>query len=150
MSSLSSILVCQAKCVTNANGHTCDWRCEKASALISCGLDAWVCVHSAHKFRRKRATALSLINKTNLKETVHQSIFTWPSSPEKKYSNSIHCIHEKKNQWLKVRVDVNIILAHVASVSVRFRSKERGTRVKDRMKNWAAKTKNPVPLPFFA
>ena len=57
---------------------------------------------------------------------------------------------KKKNQWLKVKVDVNIILAHVASVSVRFRSKERGTRVKDRMKNWAAKTKNPVPLPFFA
>ena len=50
-------------------------------------------------------------------------------------------------------------LACVASVSVRFRSKERGTRVKDRSKmaffgscfiSRAAKTENPVPRSFFA
>ena len=52
-------------------------------------------------------------------------------------------------------------VACVASVSVRFRSKERGTRVKDRAKNGAskffgscfisraAKTENPVPRSFF-
>ena len=52
--------------------------------------------------------------------------------------------------------------ACIASVSVRFRSKERGTRVKDRAKNGAskffgscfisraAKTENPVPRSFFA
>ena len=74
---------------------------------------------------------------------------------------------------------VSVNLACVASVSVRFRSKERGTRVKDREKNsaskragrgWAtgldplplfhffgprfisrtAKTENPVPRSFFA
>ena len=59
------------------------------------------------------------------------------------------------------------VIACVASVSVRFRSKERGTRVKDRAKNGvskragrgffgscfisrAAKTENPVPRSFFA
>ena len=46
------------------------------------------------------------------------------------------------------------VIACVASVSVRFRSKERGTRVKDRAKNCfiscAAKTENPVPRSFFA
>ena len=53
-------------------------------------------------------------------------------------------------------------LACVASVSVRLRSKERGTRVKDCAKNdvieragscfisRAAKTENPVPRSFFA
>ena len=58
-------------------------------------------------------------------------------------------------------------MACVASVSVRSRSKERGTRVKDRAKNdvskragrvffgscfisRAAKTENPVPRSFFA
>ena len=47
-------------------------------------------------------------------------------------------------------------IACVAGVSVRFRSKERGTRVKDCAKNGscfisrAAKTKNPVPRSFFA
>ena len=55
------------------------------------------------------------------------------------------------------------MLAYVASVSVRFRSKERGTRVKDRTKNGASKraffgsrfispavkTENPVPRSFF-
>ena len=53
-------------------------------------------------------------------------------------------------------------LACVASVSVRFRGKERGTRVKERAKNGAsksngscfisraAKTENPVPRSFFA
>ena len=69
---------------------------------------------------------------------------------KKKYSHSIHCIHEKKNQWLKVKVDVNRLLARVASVSGRFRSKDQRTRVKDRTKNWAAKTENPVPRSFFA
>ena len=48
------------------------------------------------------------------------------------------------------------MLASVASVSVRFRNKERGTRVKDRAKNGscflsrAAKTENPVSRSFFA
>ena len=54
------------------------------------------------------------------------------------------------------------LVACVASVSVRFRSKERGKRVKDRAKNGpslsffgsclisrAAKTENPVPRSFF-
>ena len=46
-------------------------------------------------------------------------------------------------------------LACVASVSVRFRSKERGTRVKDCAKNGScfisrvAKTENPVLRSFF-
>ena len=46
-------------------------------------------------------------------------------------------------------------VACVASVSVRFRSKERGTRAKNRAKNGsrfiyrAAKTENPVPRSFF-
>ena len=35
-------------------------------------------------------------------------------------------------------------VASVASVSVRFRCKERGTRVKNRAENGAAKTENPV------
>ena len=35
-------------------------------------------------------------------------------------------------------------VASVASVSVRFHSKERGTRVKNRAENGAAKTENPV------
>ena len=34
---------------------------------------------------------------------------------------------------------VTVVIACVASVSVRFRSKERGTRVKDRAKNGASK-----------
>ena len=48
------------------------------------------------------------------------------------------------------------IIACVASVSVRFRSKERGTRVKDRATNGsrfisrAVKTENPLPRSFFA
>ena len=55
------------------------------------------------------------------------------------------------------------LLACVTSVSVRFRSKERGARVKDQARNCssktffgsrfislAAKTKNPVPRSFFA
>ena len=55
------------------------------------------------------------------------------------------------------------LLACVASVSVRFRSQEQGTRVKDQARNCssktffgfrfislAAKTKNPVPRSFFA
>ena len=47
-------------------------------------------------------------------------------------------------------------LACVASVSVRFRSKEQGTRVKDRAQNAsrlisrAVKTENPVLRPFFS
>ena len=47
-------------------------------------------------------------------------------------------------------------LARVASFSLRFRSKERGTRVKDRAKNGsrlisrAMKTGNPLPRSFFA
>ena len=47
-------------------------------------------------------------------------------------------------------------LAHVASFSLRFRSKERGTRVKDRAKNGsrlisrAKKTENPLPRSLFA
>ena len=47
-------------------------------------------------------------------------------------------------------------VACVASVSVRFRSKERGTRVKDRAKNGsrfiskAVKTENRLPRSFFA
>ena len=47
-------------------------------------------------------------------------------------------------------------VACVAGVFVRFRSKERGTRVKDRAKNGsllisrAAKTYNSVPRSFFA
>ena len=47
-------------------------------------------------------------------------------------------------------------VACVASVSVRFRRKERGTRVKDRKKSGsrfisrAAQTENPVPRGFFA
>ena len=47
-------------------------------------------------------------------------------------------------------------IACVASVSVRFRSKERGTRVKDRAKNGSRlisrtiKTENPIPPLFFA
>ena len=46
-------------------------------------------------------------------------------------------------------------LARVASSSLRFRSKERGTRVKDRAKNGcrliprAIKTENPLPRSFF-
>ena len=48
-------------------------------------------------------------------------------------------------------------IACVASVSVRFRSKERGTRVKDRAKNGAVKERGggekerkiPLPLPLF-
>ena len=46
-------------------------------------------------------------------------------------------------------------LARVASFSLRFRSKERGTRVKDRAKNGcrlisrAIKTENPLPRSFF-
>ena len=46
-------------------------------------------------------------------------------------------------------------LACVASVSVRFRRKERGTRVKDREKSdrfisRAVKTESPLPRYFFA
>ena len=47
-------------------------------------------------------------------------------------------------------------VACVASVSVRFRSKERGTRVKDRATNGSrfisrsVKTENPLPRSFFA
>ena len=40
--------------------------------------------------------------------------------------------------WLDLQVCINFagpILACVASISVRFKSKERGTRVKDRAKN---------------
>ena len=60
-------------------------------------------------------------------------------------------------------LEQSISIACVASVSVRFRSKERGTRVKDGAKNgaskwvWhsfhfsrAAKPENPVPRPFSA
>ena len=72
-------------------------------------------------------------------------------------------------KWYHNRTKWNIftvLVACVASVSVRFRSKERGTRVKDRAKNGekvkerggggscftsrAAKTENPVPRSFFA
>ena len=46
------------------------------------------------------------------------------------------------------------VIACIASVSVRFRSKERGTRVKDYANNCfisrVAKTENPVPQSFFA
>ena len=50
---------------------------------------------------------------------------------------------------------ISVNLACVASVSVRFRSKERGTRVKDRAKNGASKRPgrgwaiglDPLPLP---
>ena len=73
------------------------------------------------------------------------------------------CLHENKDYF-----HINgfaLSLAYVASVSVRFRSKERGTRVKDRAKNDASKragrewlsfhfprgqTENPVPRSFFA
>ena len=47
------------------------------------------------------------------------------------------CLHENKDYF-----HINgfaLSLAYVASVSVRFRSKERGTRVKDRAKNDASK-----------
>ena len=47
------------------------------------------------------------------------------------------CLHENKDYF-----HINgfaLSLAYVASVSVRFRSKERGTRVKDRAKNGASK-----------
>ena len=76
--------------------------------------------------------------------------------------------HDHKWRTLKQRNTIRIeIIACVASVSVRFRSKERGTRVKDRAKNGAskragrvffgscfisraAKTENPVPRSFFS
>ena len=51
---------------------------------------------------------------------------------------------------------ISQIVACVASVSVQFRNKERGTRVKDRAKNGASfisravKTENPIPRSFFA
>ena len=51
---------------------------------------------------------------------------------------------------------VNIILARVSSVSVRFKRKERGTRVKDREESGsrfisrAVKTKSPLPRYFSA
>ena len=53
----------------------------------------------------------------------------------------------KRKLGYVVQFDVN--LACVASVSVRFRSKERGTRFKDRAKNGAStragkKTENPA------
>ena len=68
---------------------------------------------------------------------------------------------------MPVRRQSPATLASVASVSVRLRSKERGTRVKDHAKNSAskraplsffgscfisrvAKTENPVPRSFFA
>ena len=52
----------------------------------------------------------------------------------------------------------NPLFPLVTCVSVQFRSKERGRRVKDRVKNGArfrsifraAKTENPVPRSFFA
>ena len=47
------------------------------------------------------------------------------------------CLHENKDYF-----HINgfaLSLAYVASVSVRFRSKERGTRAKDRAKNDASK-----------
>ena len=51
---------------------------------------------------------------------------------------------------------ISVNLAYVASVSVRFRSKERGTRVKDRAKNSTSKRAgrgwaiglDPLPLPL--
>ena len=50
-----------------------------------------------------------------------------------------------------LNADTMYRLACVASVSVRFRSKERGTRVKDScFISRAAKTENPVPRSFFA
>ena len=64
----------------------------------------------------------------------------------------------KENVWepLKLGLISGYSLACVASVSVWFRSKERGTRVKDRAKNgvskragrvWGRKEGNPFPSP---
>ena len=56
-----------------------------------------------------------------------------------------------KSQWiLKRGVSNSNPAAYVASVSVRFKSKERGTRNKDRAKNGASKTENPLPRSLFA
>ena len=52
--------------------------------------------------------------------------------------------------------NVSALIACVESVSVRFRSKEQGTRVKDRAKNGsrlislAIKTETPLPRSLFA
>ena len=58
--------------------------------------------------------------------------------------------------WPRTDLVTRLLLACVASVSVRFRSKERGTRVKDRAKNgvskragrgWRRKEGNFLPSP---
>ena len=72
--------------------------------------------------------------------------------PSKNRWGPTHFLREKPwgRGWLKMYV------ACVAGVSVRFRSKERGKRVKDRAKNGsllisrAAKTDSPVPRSIFA
>ena len=53
-------------------------------------------------------------------------------------------IYSNKRPSKAEKVNKHPALACVASVSVRFRSKEQGTRVKDR----AVKTEDPLPLSF--
>ena len=94
------------------------------------------------------------------------SLFCYTISPPQKgkHQHNFTLKHEpppyKSNRHIST-----CVLACVASVSVQFRNKERGTRVKDRTKHGtskgarffgscfisrAVKTENPIPRSFFA